>query len=192
MTFADLDRVSVLLRAMVYVGTIAVAGALTVVASYMIERHTVLNEGRSLLAVLLCVHLVVAHWWFGALRPLRTLLGSIDESASAQAIEDFGRKAMFAVGLLVAAGATILVQLTNWKLDPTSLYQQGFALKLGVFAAILCLAAMNKLLLTPLLLSNPDAGRTRLSRSIGIEAFVAILILLATALAISFAPAVHQ
>ena len=171
---------------------LAIAGALVVIVSYLIEGHTVSSEDRSLLAVLLFVHLVVAHWWLGALIPLRKLLSGIDESACARAIEDFGRKAIFAVGLLVAAGATILVQLTNWKLDPTSAYQQGFALKLGVFAAILGLAATNKLLLTPLLVSNPDVGRTKLSRSIGVETFVAALILLATAAATSFPPAVLQ
>ncbi|MEO1406068.1 MAG: CopD family protein, partial [Pseudomonadota bacterium] len=68
-------------------------------------------------------------------------------------------------------------------------YQIAFALKLAGFAAILGIAARNKLRWTGMLRTDPPRARTGLRRSLLIETVVAVSILSATALVTSFPPA---
>ncbi|NDV63626.1 CopD family protein, partial [Puniceicoccales bacterium CK1056] len=60
-------------------------------------------------------------------------------------------------------------------------YGQFFAIKLGVFLAIMAFAAWNKLRLTPALLRQESGAGSRLRRSIRMEAALVSLILLTTA-----------
>ncbi|MGI9411402.1 MAG: CopD family protein [Hyphomicrobiaceae bacterium] len=98
------------------------------------------------------------------------------------------RKADWAVAVLVVAGSVTLAALTDSRFDPPGTYQFGFALKLAAFVAILLLAAVNHLKWTPLLKSDFARARRGLQRSISYEVFVALVVLAATAVAISFAP----
>lgn len=170
---------------------VGVAGALAMIGSYLIEGHTASSNIRSVLVALLFAHLLVAHWWLAALVPLRRSLADVDTSRSAGSIDSFGRKALAAVPVLAIAGAVTLLVLAGGKLDLASAYQQGFAIKLVGFTAILLIAAINKLRWTPLLVQDPHEGRAGLRTFITIEIGAAATILLATALATSFPPYGH-
>ena len=94
----------------------------------------------------------------------------------------FGAVAVFVVIGMVAAGATLLWLLLGGFGDlPGSAYGRFAALKLALVAGLLCLAAFNKLRLTPRLLHG-DAGAVRsLRTSIRFELLFGALILTVTA-----------
>lgn len=170
---------------------LALVGALLVVSSYLVEGHTVASDSRLLLAALLLLHLAVAHWWIGALLPLRAITSGTNDDVIVESIEGFGRKAVFAVALLLLAGLTMLGELVEWRLDAFSSYQQGFLLKLLGFALIIAIAGLNKMTWTPMLIQDPQRGRDGLRFSINVELAVAAAILFATAVATSFPPLEH-
>ena len=170
---------------------LALVGALLIVSSYLIEGHTVASDTRLLLAALLFLHLTVAHWWIGALLPLRAVASGKSNDAIVESIEGFGRKAVFAVAVLLLAGFTMLGELVEWRFNAASAYQQGFLLKLLGFSLILAIAGLNKMMWTPLLAQDPQRGRSGLRSSINVEIAVAAAILFATAIATSFPPVDH-
>ena len=170
---------------------LAIAGAVLAIVSFLLEGHTLSHEHRPLLAALLFAHLAMVHWWLGALLPLRAALSERnDPQATASLILNFAGKAIWAVGILTVTGIIMLGELTDWRLAPASAYQQGFALKLASFAALITIAAVNKLRWTPILIDNPAVGQRGLRTSIGIETIAATTLLFATALATSFPPAI--
>ena len=183
----------VLLGVVTAVTPLAIGGAVLLVASYLVEGHTASAPSRPLLAPVLFVHLLVVHWWFGALLPMQKMLGDHDISNATvvKTVRRFGQQAVLAVVVLVAAGALLFGSLVQWRIDLASAYQQGFALKIGAFLLVLLVAAVNKLRLTALLSAKPELGRRLLHRSISVEIGVAVLVLTATALALSFPPTDH-
>jgi len=168
--------------------TITVIGAILIIGSYLLEGHTVTSESRIVLALVLFVHLSIAHWWLGALVPLRASLLSLDQPMATRMIDEFGRIAPWLVAILFVAGGAILLVLTNGIVNPTLAYQQGFAIKLLAFSAIILIAAVNKLWWTRLLINEPEKARRGLMASINLELAVGAAILAATAVATSFPP----
>jgi putative copper resistance protein D len=168
--------------------TIPVIGAILMIGSYLLEGHTVTSESRIVLALVLFVHLSIAHWWLGALVPLRASLLSLDQPMATRMIDEFGRIAPWLVAILFVAGGAILLVLTNGIVNPTLAYQQGFAIKLLAFSAIILIAAVNKLWWTRLLINEPEKARRGLMASINLELAVGTAILAATAVATSFPP----
>lgn len=169
-------------------GPLALLAAILMIGSYLLEGHTVSSDQRPFLAALLFGHLAVVHWWLAALIPLKAVLAISDHHAMAESIEDFGRKALMAVALLIITGGLLLGQLTLWQLNLAQPYQQGFAAKLIGVAAILGIAAINKLRWTPGLTSDPVRAQAGLRASINIELIIAGAILVLTAIATSFPP----
>ena len=170
---------------------LALVGALLIVSSYLVEGHTVASDNRLLLAALLFLHLAIAHWWMGALLPLRAVASGTTNDAIVQSIEGFGRKAMLAVAVLLLAGLTMLGELVEWRFNAASAYQQGFLIKLLGFTLIIAIAGLNKMMWTPLLVQEPQRGRDGLRSSITVELALAAAILFATAVATSFPPVDH-
>lgn len=168
--------------------TITIIGAILMIGSYLLEGHTVTSESRIVLALVLFVHLSIAHWWLGALVPLRASLQSLDHPMATRMIDEFGRIAPWLVAILFVAGGAILLVLTNGIVNPTLAYQQGFAIKLLAFSAIILIAAVNKLWWTRLLINEPEKARRGLMASINLELAVGTAILAATAVATSFPP----
>ena len=168
------------------VKALAGVSSFALIGSFLLEGHTASKDsGSLLLSVLLAVHLFAVHWWLGSLYPLRHLVKTSPESAAA-VLSDFGRRATWMVAALVVAGALMLASLVGWMLDPASAYQQRFAAKILLVLALLCLAAANKIWLTPRLVTHGATHQIR--ASIGAEIAVALLILLATAFVITVAP----
>jgi putative copper export protein len=132
--------------------------------------------------LVLSLHLLCAAFWLGALAPLLIVARDGDDPEIARVAVRFGNLALAVVAILLLAGAGIL-----WTLivDATAFWTSGYgammAIKLLAVAVLLCIAAANKLKLTPRL-SNGDTGAARLlRRSILAEILCGALILLITA-----------
>jgi putative copper resistance protein D len=132
--------------------------------------------------------LAAVSWWLGALIPLLALTYRGTPTTVVATMEAFGRRAAWAVGILLLAGALLALMLTGGVVRLDSAYQQRLLIKLGLVAGLLALAAINKLRLTPLLRRDYVVGAARLRGSIGVEIAVAALVLSASAWLVATAP----
>jgi len=178
----------VLLAARLRWPVVSLVAALVMIASFALEGHTASSDYRLALAPLLLVHFAAVCWWLGALYPLLAATREASPEVVAATAREFGRQAVWIVGALVAAGLLLLIVLTGSELQPANPYQQRFVIKLILVAALLALAAWNKLRLTPLLEADYAAGAAKLRRSIRCEIVVAFVILCATAWIVSTSP----
>lgn len=162
---------------------IAAAGSVVVAASFAFRGHA-LDEPRLLLGFLVTTHILGLAFWVGAFQPLARAALTRDHETAGALAQEFGRKALWVVAFLVAAGVVMLVLLG--AATPAAIatpYGQAFAVKLALFAVVLAIAALNKRRLTPALVAaTPGSGR-RLRRSIRVEAVLVGAILLTTAAA---------
>lgn len=133
-------------------------------------------------ALVLCIHLLCAAFWLGALAPL--LIATKDGTGAqvAALASRFGNLALGVVLLLLCAGAGLLWTLVAdatqfWSSD----YGRMMVVKLFTVAALLATAAMNKLYLTPKLLSGHAPTVTQFRRNVRVEMIIGALILLITA-----------
>lgn len=162
---------------------LAVIGAALVAASFAFRGHT-LGEPRVILGGLITVHMLGLAFWVGAFLPL-VRAARVETAAQTGALaHEFGRKALWVVAGLVAAGGATLYLLGGLSFGAIfTTYGQLFAIKLAAFAAVLSLAAFNKLSVTPALLANAQDAGARLRHTIGLESSLVALILLITAAA---------
>jgi len=167
---------------------VSLAAAGVIIASFGLEGHTVSNGNRLLLAPLLLIHFAAICWWLGALYLLLALTRRAPPDIVAGTTRAFGQRAAWMVGALLVAGVALLIALSDAELRPDSAYQQRFVVKLTLVAALLSLAAWNKLRLTPLLDESYALGAAKLRRSIRCEIAVALVILAATAWIIGTSP----
>lgn len=160
---------------------LALMGAGMASASFALRGHA-LSEPQLVLGALITLHILGLAFWVGAFAPLARA-ARLDAPAKAGALaHEFGRRALWAVGLLVLAGVITLGLLG--AATPTALsspYGQMFAVKLVLFLGVLALAAVNKLTLTPALLAAAPKSGARLRRSIRVEAGLVAGILVTTA-----------
>jgi putative copper export protein len=132
--------------------------------------------------LLLCVHLLCVAFWLGALAPLLIAARDGTDTQVAALASRFGKLALGVVVLLLGAGGSLLWTLIGdaaqfWSSD----YGRMMAVKLLVVAALLGLAAVNKLYLTPRLLSGHAKAVIQFRRSLKAEMVIGALILLITA-----------
>ncbi len=167
---------------------LSLAAALVMIAAFLLEGHTAASDAPVVLSAFLLLHLAAVHWWLGALFALIAVTRLAEPATVVATIETFGRRAMWVVGALVAAGAALAFVVTGGTLNVDSAYQQRLLIKLILVAALLSLAALNKLRLTPLLRRDFDLGARRLRTSIRVEIAVAALILCATAWLVATGP----
>jgi putative copper resistance protein D len=133
-------------------------------------------------SLLLSIHLLCAAFWLGALAPLLIATRDGNHSQIASIASRFGKLAVGVVVLLVAAGIGVLWILIGdaakfWSSD----YGRMVAIKLFGVAALLSIAAMNKLYLTPKLLKGDRKALIQFRRSVQTEMIIGALILLITA-----------
>lgn len=157
---------------------IAVGGSLAIAISFSQVGHT-LGEPRTLLAMLLVVHMLCAALWVGALAPLRHAARGPE---GAEVLHRFGITATVFVGLLIAAG-TGLAWLLSGSFEALigTAYGQGLLAKVALVAGVLALAAVNKWRFVPSLQSGDLSAARALRRSISMEMVVIFGILLMTA-----------
>lgn len=156
-------------------------GACLASGSFALRGHA-LSEPQMILGPLVILHIICLAFWVGAFAPLARAARSEPPARAGALAQEFGARALWAVGLLVLAGGITLALLG--AATPSALsspYGQMFAVKIVVFAGVLALAAVNKLTLTPALLASTPGAGARLRRSIGIEAALVTVILVTTA-----------
>ena len=150
--------------------------------------HVGATEDPRLLASL-TLHLVAASVWLGGLWPLWLALSGAHPSAT---VRRFSLLAMLAVAIIAA---TALQQISSLVGGLAGLvgtdYGRTAAAKLGLFALLLGIALVNRLVLTPAADESPAALR-RLRTSILIEAAIGCGVVLAAARLASLPPGVHQ
>jgi copper resistance protein D len=160
----------------------AMAGAIVASTSFAWVGHVHGMASNTAPSLLLCLHLLCGAFWLGALAPLLIIATGANEPQIAAAAARFGKLAVRVVALLVAAGASLLLMLIGsaaqfWS----SAYGRMMAIKLLAVAALLGLAAWNKLALTPRLLQGDARAMVKFRRSLQTEMSVGALILLSTA-----------
>ena len=133
-------------------------------------------------SLLLCLHLLCAAFWLGALAPLLITARDHNESQIAAVAARFGKWALGVVALLLTAGASLLWTLIGdaaqfWNSD----YGRMMAIKLLFVAALLGIAGLNKLYLTPRLLQGHSKAFVQFRRTVQTEMVLGALILLITA-----------
>jgi putative copper export protein/mono/diheme cytochrome c family protein/peroxiredoxin len=174
----------------VYLATLALAG------------HAAAGppEERSLHLTADAVHLLAAGAWLGALPGLAFLLGRahrMSDVPSANAAVDLTRR--FSALGVVSVGALLLSGLANtWYLvgDVPALvgtdYGRLLLAKLALFAAMIALALMNRLRLTPRLYTHDRAALHGLRRNALLEAAAGLLVVTLVGLLGITVPAAHQ
>lgn len=163
---------------------LATVGAALAVTSFAWTGHAHALARLNLAVALQSVHLLCVAFWLGSLLPL-WLIARADargpRTAAAAAV--FGRMAVAVVCALLVAGAMLLWSMLGGvaaaQLD--SDYARLALGKLALVAAMLGLAAYNKLRLTPRLIGG-DASAVRVfSFTVRAELLFAALVLLVTA-----------
>jgi putative copper export protein len=161
---------------------IGLVGGMAAATSFAWIGHVHALLPHWLPSLLLCIHLLCAAFWWGALAPLLMLANSGDTQLIAAAAARFGKIALAAVALLVAAGAAILsTLLDNVSELWLSAYGRMVSAKMLLVALLVLLAAINKLRLTPRLMQGDAGARSALRNSLRAELTVGSCILLLTA-----------
>lgn len=126
------------------------------------------------------LHVLAACWWVGSLYPLLRLALEPDQQAVYHLMRCFGYGALFLVAVLIVSGVVLLTLLLQ-SLDElwTTAYGRALSLKFAAVSLLLMLAASNKLLLVPRLLTRNSIGA--LQTSIRLELVIALIILAVTA-----------
>jgi copper resistance protein D len=160
----------------------AMLGAAMAATSFAWTGHAQSLDPSVYPVLLLGVHLLAAAFWLGALAPLELIARDGDLAKTAAASVRFGKAAVFVVGGMIAAAATLLwLMLGGFAELSDSTYGRLACLKLAFVAGLLFLAAFNKLRLTPRL-QDGDAGAVRsLRTSICLELLFGALALTVTA-----------
>jgi putative copper export protein len=163
---------------------LATAGAALAVTSFAWAGHAHALPRAPAAIALHALHLLCVAFWLGALLPL-WLIARADPRGprTAAAASTFGRVAVAMVCALLTAGALLLWGMLSS--DGTLRVEGDYARlafgKVALAAAMLSLAAYNKLRLTPRLLEGDATAVRVLARTVWAEVFFAALILLATA-----------
>lgn len=158
-------------------------------ASLAWSGHAAASEGALALPRLVAdiVHLLAAAIWLGALVLFLALLRPSTRvpQAVAAPLERFAGVGSLLVALLVVTGLTNLWFLAppeSWFGLLNSAYGALLVVKLGLFAAMLVLAAVNRFVLVPVLAANAsDRIRGRLRLAIAAEFCAALAIFLVVA-----------
>ncbi|WP_425039983.1 CopD family protein [Primorskyibacter sp. S187A] len=160
---------------------LALTGAVLASTSFALRGHA-LGDLQVLLGGLITLHILCLGFWVGAFGPLMRAVRSEEPAHAGCLAQSFGAQALWAIALLLAAGGVTLILFG--AANPSFLsspYGQMFAIKLGLFAGVMALAATNKLSLTPALLASKPGAASRLRTSIGLEATLVAGILITTA-----------
>jgi putative copper resistance protein D len=161
---------------------LAQLGAVLASISFVFVGHIHALLPNPVPALLLCVHLLCAAFWLGALAPLLIAARDGADSQIAALASRFGVLALGIVMLLLCAGLSLLWILIDdvgrfWSSD----YGKMIVVKLLLVTCLLGLAAVNKLRLTPRLLSARAGAVVQFKRTVRAEMVFGALILLVTA-----------
>lgn len=158
--------------------TLQVVALLGLAYSQTLLGHvSVLSE---LAKAAIVLHFLAFACWIGCILPFLQLSRTLDIAILRDSLARFGKHAIAILLLLFASGLLMLFELLS---SPTELFDSPYgialSLKLAFVLAILCVAALNKLVIVPGLLHSGSAAK--LQASLRLEMGVALLVLMATA-----------
>jgi putative copper resistance protein D len=158
--------------------------------SHRITGHVSILSLVSQISIVM--HFAAFALWIGCLYPFLQLSRSVDIDALEKTLKRFGNNAIVIVFALLLGGGLMVCELFE---SPMALinsdYGLALLLKLTLVLVILGVAAMNKLMLVPVLISSGSI--VKLQRSIRYELAIAVAILVATSyLSTIVGPAEHQ
>lgn len=157
-----------------------IPAAFAMVLAFGISGHS--PSHADWLRPVISLHVLIAAWWTGG---IISLLESQKKDLSdefAKRVTRFGKQALPAIGVLIAAGLVDGIALiSDWPAFLASPYARILALKLGLVALILALAAYNRQRLTPGIQSGSLSASRRLKLSMRIELAIITGIALTTA-----------
>lgn len=158
--------------------TLGMIGVFMIAASFTLTGHTA--EAPIWVRIALALHVAAAMWWIGSLYPLRSACDVLGVTNLQSLMVEFGKQAMFIVGLLIIAGGIISYHLEGSfsNLLDTN-HGNLLLLKIGTVAAILAIAALHKFAYVPALSNGKSTAA--LKRSITIEMWIGFIILVITA-----------
>ena len=155
----------------------SVVAFLLLILSFRFSGHISVLSTISKLAIVL--HYSAFSAWIGSLYPLCLLSFSKDISFIRNRVKAFGDWAVFMGAVLIIAGGFMLLDLFG-SIDEIFSTDYGMVVlvKLTLVIAILGIAAINRVRLTPNIVSQKGVRQFR--NSVTIEIFVALLILIVT------------
>lgn len=170
------------------------AGAVAMIGSFPLTGHAAASKPAWVMQAMVAAHMAGAAFWLGALIPLYRTARTDPPAQAGVVMVDFSRRAVWLVALLTASGVEMaVVQLRRPEALFASDYGWRLVIKLGLFAALLGLAAYNKFGLTPRLATDDGHSAAALRRSIVWEHLLFVLILgAAAALSASAPPGNHS
>lgn len=155
----------------------APVGAVLILVAFGVVGH---SASRGLVtSATVVLHVTAAAWWLGGLWILHHANRRMTVDAFAALVAAFSRQAIWMVTMLLIAALTTAALLLEFRFELELAYQRGLVAKLGLTLILLALAAANKLVLTPKLVTKA-AARRRLTHMIRAE-----LLLFATIFAVS-------
>jgi copper transport protein len=158
--------------------TLLVLGSVVAVSSFLVTGHAATAPPVWLLAPMVAVHLFCAAFWIAALYPLAKTAQVAEIKEAGAVMTQFSERAVWTVGALFLSGAVITWNQVESPANMlTTDYGWRLTAKLAVFIALLGLAAMNKIVLTPALEKADTAAPEKLRRSIKFEYAAMVLII---------------
>ncbi|MCW2235643.1 copper resistance protein CopC [Azospirillum canadense] len=158
------------------------AGAVGAALALTATGHAATAEPRWLSVPLVALHALGVAFWIGSFWPLAVVLRTEAATEAVRIVRRFSGLAMGAVAVLVLAGAVLSVlQLVEPRAIVDTAYGQLWLGKMVCVLAMLVLAAVNRLRLTPDLAIAGPAAAARLRGSLFTEMVAAALVLLFTA-----------
>jgi putative copper resistance protein D len=164
-------RVATVILAAAFVGSLAWAG------------HAIGGQGTEGVVhpIADILHLIAAAAWVGALVPLALLLTMTGQDADALAIARTATLRFSTLGIVSVAAILLTGIVNTWYLSGSvdalteTKYGHLLLIKIGLFFAMVGVAAFNRLRLTPRLVDNPEMtaaqdARRQLSRNAVVEA----------------------
>ena len=171
----------------------AILAGLAVVLEAGHSHAFAMAHGLNLLLLAQALHLLAVGAWLGELLPLLAVVRRAPLEVSQRVLKRFSPTAAVSVAILAA---TALLQGAVLSGGLKGLFGTAYGavllLKLAFFAALIALAANNRLRLTPALASRDgEATRRSLALSIGIETAIGLLVVLAAAALSGLEPGMH-
>lgn len=137
------------------------------------------NDSAILGAASDAAHVLAAGWWVGALAALTLMIAGRreDPAALSASLRLFSAWGSFVVGLLVLTGvANALMILPPAAMSLHNLYFTLLLVKVGAALLMMALAALNRWRLAPALQGRGTSSVLNLSRSVGVELVLGLVI----------------
>jgi putative copper export protein len=159
---------------------VSLIGAGAVIVGFLFVGHSALHPDRAWLWPLLALHLAVVAFWFGSLLPLYAVSRIERATIAADVVDRFSRIALWIVPAIFLAGLVMAILLV----DRWAVLREGYGLlllaKIGGFAALMLLAALNKWRYGPAL-ATANGATAAFQRTVAVEYVLICAVLMATA-----------